>query len=71
MERPCDHCDHPDISLLRVVLIGEIIRADDATLYTLAEVCETIGLLRLSDDDDESIPPQSSQCAKHHLRRIK
>jgi hypothetical protein len=71
MERPCDHCDHPDTSLLRVVLIGEIIRADDATLYTLAEICETLGLLRLSDEDDGFMPPRTGKGGKHNLRRVK
>ena len=52
MERSCTHCDHPDSSLLRIVLIGEIIRADEATLYTMAEIFQSLGLLELSDEDD-------------------
>jgi hypothetical protein len=71
MDRPCDHCDHPDTSLLRVVLIGEIVCADDATLYTLAGVCEALGLMQLSDDDDSFLPPQTGKHAKRNLRRVK
>ena len=52
MERLCSHCDNPDSSLLRIVLIGEIIRADEATLYTMAEIFQTLGLLELSQEDD-------------------
>ncbi len=52
MERSCNHCDHPDSSLLRIVLIGEIIRADDATLYTIAEILQSLGVLELSDEDN-------------------
>jgi hypothetical protein len=73
MDQPCDHCDHPDISLLRVVLIGEIIRADDDTLYTLAGVCEALGLMQLVDDDDNPLtPPETKKSRKkRHLRRVK
>jgi len=52
MERSCSHCDHPDSSLLRIVLIGEIIRADEATLYAIAESLQSFGLLELPDEDD-------------------
>lgn len=52
MEGSCSHCDHPDSALLRIVLIGEIIRADEAMLYTMAEIFQTLGVLDLSDEDD-------------------
>ena len=52
MERSCPHCDHPESSLLRIVLIGEIIRADDVTLSTMAEIFQSLGLLALSDEDE-------------------
>jgi hypothetical protein len=67
MDCPCDHCDHPDSSLLRIVLIGEIIRADDDTLYTIAEVFEALGLLQLADED---IPPTPSGTTKHGKRQL-
>ena len=56
MERTCGHCDRPSSSLLRIVLIGEIVRADDATLYALAEVFQTLGLLDVSEEEDTYIP---------------
>ncbi len=71
MDQLCEYCDHPDISLLRVVLIGEIIRADDTMLHTLAEVCETIGLMQLSDEDDSLTSADLSQRIKRSLRLIK
>ena len=71
MDRPCDHCDHPDSSLLRVVLIGEIIRADDDTLYALAEVFEAFGLLQLTDEDTSPTPSGTAKHGKRQLRRVK
>lgn len=72
MDRPCDYCDHPDASLLRLVLIGEILCADESTVYTLAEVCETLGLMQFADtDDDSTVPPPNGNRGKHSLRRIK
>jgi len=70
MERSCSHCDNPDISLLRVVLIGEIIRADEATLYTMAEIFQTMGLLELSPEDDVPEVMQVAQ-EKTRLRLVK
>lgn len=70
MERSCNHCDNPDSSLLRIVLIGEIIRADEATLYTMAEIFQTLGLLELSSEDEV---PEVKQVApkKTRLRLVK
>ena len=70
MERSCNHCDHPESSLLRIVLIGEIIRADDATLYTMAEIFQSLGLLELSDEDDVSEGEQGVP-GKDRLRLVK
>lgn len=71
MDSPCEHCDQPDSSLLRVVLIGEIIRADDSTLYTLAEVCETIGLTQLSEGDQDLTANDIRQRVKRSLQLVK
>jgi len=65
MERSCSHCDNPDSSLLRIVLIGEIIRADEATLYTMAEIFQTLGLLELSLEDEV---PEVKQIAQEKIR---
>ena len=70
MERSCTHCDHPNSALLRIVLIGEIIRVDEATLYTMAEIFQSLGLLELSDEDDV---PEVEQVVpgKGRLRLVK
>jgi len=70
MERSCGHCDNPDSSLLRIVLIGEIIRADEATLYTMAELFQTLGLLEPSQEDDVTEVKQVAQ-EKIRLRLVK
>jgi len=70
MEQSCSHCDNPDSSLLRVVLIGEIIRADEATLYTMAEIFQTLGLLELSPEDEIPEVKQVVQ-EKIQLRLVK
>jgi hypothetical protein len=73
MDRPCEYCDQPETSLLRIVLIGEIIRAEEDILYTLAGVCEALGLMQLSDDDDDDCPPpaETPKRSQGKLRRIK
>ena len=70
MERSCGHCDNPDSSLLRIVLFGEIIRADEATLYTMAEIFQTLGLLEPSQEDDVTEVKQVAQ-EKIRLRLVK
>jgi len=45
MQQSCPHCDDPDMSLLRLVLIGEILRADETRLLLLADVWQQAGLL--------------------------
>ena len=68
MEKRCKHCESPDSSLLRVVLIGEIIRAEEADLYILAELFNELGLLELGEDDDT---PSDDHPTKRNLHRIK
>ncbi len=55
MEPPCPHCDQPDLSLLRLVLIGELLVADEALLLRLAAVMQQCGLLHL--DPEPAAPP--------------
>jgi hypothetical protein len=71
VDQSCEYCDHPDSSLLRVVLIGEILRADDNMLYTLAEVCETIGLMQLSEDEQAPSPDEIRQRVKRRLQLVR
>lgn len=70
MERFCTHCDNPDSSLLRVVLIGEIIRADEATLSTMAEIFQALGLLTPAQEDEASEGQQGAP-EKRQLRLVK
>ena len=70
MKRSCTHCDNPDSSLLRVVLIGEIIRADEVTLATMAEIFQALGLLTLSQEDEApEVQPDTPE--KKRLRLVK
>ena len=41
----CPHCDPPEISLLRLVLMGAILRAEEPLLVQLADLIQTYGLL--------------------------
>src|SRR5262249_7299148 len=49
LPQPCPHCDQPDSSLLRLVLMGESLRADETLLVPFADVLQQSGLLHLSD----------------------
>ncbi len=68
MKQPCPHCDQPDMSLLRLVLMGEIFRADETRLVLLADVMQRFGLLQLSDESKApQVRPQKGTL--HALRR--
>jgi hypothetical protein len=58
MQPPCPHCDQPDLTLLRLVLIGEIFRADETLLLRLADVMQQGSLLPLADTAEEPAPIQ-------------
>ena len=64
----CPHCDQPDISLLRLVLIGEILRADETLLVLLADLVQQSRQLHCTED-----PPTPSVRRRkgtvHTLRR--
>jgi len=66
MQQSCSHCDDPAMSLLRLVLIGEILRADETRLVLLADIWQQSGLLLPSDD---SQTPPLSPAKKPHLLR--
>ena len=52
---PCPHCDQPDVSLLRLVLIGELLVADETQLLRLAAVMQQCGLLPLAPAPDPAL----------------
>jgi hypothetical protein len=54
MNPSCPHGDPPESSVLRVVVSGAIIRADEAILATLAALMQRLGLLDL--DEGEALP---------------
>jgi hypothetical protein len=58
MQPSCPHCDQPDISLLRLVLIGELLCIDEPLLLCLADVMQQCGLLQLADTVEEPAPVQ-------------
>jgi hypothetical protein len=64
---PCPHCDQPNISLLRVVLTGEILRADATRLALLADVLQQTGLLHFSERP--TAPPRRRQQGTVHMLR--
>jgi len=68
MRQPCPHCDQPDMSLLRLVLIGEILLADETSLVLLADVLQQSGLLQLSDESKAPLV-RLQKGTLHALRR--
>ena len=52
MKPACPHCDQPDMSLLRVVLIGEVLCADAPRLALLADLMQACGVLACPPETD-------------------
>jgi len=65
MQQSCPHCDDPDMSLLRLVLIGEILRADETRLLLLADVWQQSGLAPPEEPQTTTI---STPGRRHVLR---
>ena len=70
MPPSCPHCDQPDVSLLRVVLIGEIVRADATLLATLTDLLQTSGLLTLAAAEPAATRRRLPQGARQVLRLV-
>src|SRR5215471_5042431 len=70
MPPSCPHCDQPDVSLLRLVLIGEILRADATLLVTLADLLHTSGLLPLAAAEPAATRRRLPQGPRHGLRLV-
>ena len=71
MPPSCPHCDQPDVSLLRVVLMGEILRADETLLVTLADFLQTSGLLPLAIAEPAATHRRLQQGPRHVLRLVR
>jgi len=67
MYQPCPHCDQPDMSLLRLVLIGEILRAEEPLLVLMADLLHQSGLLPLAEQPPA--PSRQHQQGTLHLLR--
>jgi hypothetical protein len=61
MQPPCPRCDQPDASLLRLVLISEVLRTDETLLVLLADVLQQADLVHLVDEPKTPhVRPQKS-----------
>ena len=71
MDPPCPHCDQPDVTLLRLVLIGELLNVDDTTLLLLADLIHESGLLPRAAEGmaPESAVGRERQATLHALRQ--
>ena len=49
MSQPCPPCAQPELSLLRLVLIGEILCAEEPWLLRLVDVLQQAGLVCLAE----------------------
>jgi hypothetical protein len=70
MPPSCPHCDQPDVSLLRLVLSGEILHADATLLVTLADLLQTSGLLPLAPAEPAATRRWLQQGTRHVLRLV-
>jgi len=68
MAAACPHGDQPDSTLLRLVLIGELLIAEDAQLLRLATVMQRCGLLQLSPEPDPALV-QTRQATLQYLQQ--
>ena len=67
MHPPCPHCDPPEASLLRLVLMSEVLRTDETMLLLLVEVLQQSGLL--SRSENPTAPPVRRQKGTLHTFR--
>jgi hypothetical protein len=71
VKQPFPHCDQPDLSLLRLVLIGALLCADETLLLLLADLMQEGGLLPQADEADasEAAVVRARKATLHCLRR--
>src|SRR5690349_8461502 len=63
----CPHCDQPDATLLRLVLIGAWLVADDTQLLRLAAVLRQCGFCQLSPEPHPDLV-QTRQATLQYLQ---
>jgi len=68
MDPPCPYCDQPEASFLRLVLIGEILRADATLLVLMADVLQQTGLVHLAEEPT-ALPVRRPQGRRQRRRR--
>jgi hypothetical protein len=68
MPPSCPHCHQPDTSFLRLMLVGEILRADATRLALLADVLQQTGLVQLSEKPTV-LPVRRQKGTRAKLRR--
>src|SRR5262252_2900953 len=70
MPPSCPHGGQPDVPVLRVVFIGEIVRADAALLVTVADLLHTSGLLPLAAAEPAAPRRRLQQGPRHGLQLV-
>ena len=70
MPPSCPHCDQPDVSLLRLVFMGEILHADETLLVTFADLLQTSGLLPLAAAEPAATRRRLQQGTRLVLRLV-
>ena len=66
VSQPCPHYDQPELSLLRLVFIGEILLADETWLLRLVDVLQQSGLWRLAEQPTAPHHPHHLEALKRH-----
>lgn len=68
MDPLCPYCDQPEVSLLRLVLMSAILRADETLLTLMADVLQQSGLVHLATRPTV-LPTRRQQRTRQRLRR--
>ena len=69
MRQSYPHCDDPEMSCLRLVLIGEILHADETRLVLLADVWQHSGLLAPPEEPQTTMISMTANCLEHLIHR--
>jgi hypothetical protein len=71
MKQPCSHWDQRDLSLLRRILIGELLWVEETRLLLLADLMQEYGLRPRADEAEASAAAvvRARKATLHGLRR--